>query len=145
MGSWTLRRAVSADADPLAECIQAAYAQYSDVISDLPDVSSSCAEDIAEHCVWVAEVGSHIVGGLVLIAQDDFLLLANVAVHPDWRGKGLGSALMDLVELEATALKMDELRLRTHIRMPENIALYKHLGWQEIGREGNTISMRKSL
>ncbi len=145
MNDWSIRKAQLGDAEALASCIDAAYARYADRIMDLPPVSEGCAEDIARHQVWVAEVGAKLVGGLVLVARDGFLKLANVAVHPDHNGKGLGRVLIDLAEREARKQGYGELALNTHVAMPENIQLYKHLGWNETGRAGNTVSMMKTV
>lgn len=125
--------------------MDAAYAHYAARIADLPPVSADCAGEIAAFQVWVAEVAGDIVGGLVLVPEDDFMLLANVAVHPDQRGMGLGRAFMTLAEAQAVAQAYRELRLTTHVDMPENVRLYEHLGWQQAGRSGNKISMTKAL
>lgn len=93
----------------------------------------------------MAETANDIVGGLVLIPQDGFMLLANVAVHPDQKGTGLGRALMERAEAEARNQGHRELRLTTHAKMPENLSLYTHLGWEETGRGGSKVTMRKVL
>lgn len=145
MKPWSIRRARPADADALAACLDAAYAQYADRLAELPRMSDGCAEDIARFDVWVAETGGRVVGGLVLMREDGFMRLANVAVHPDARGTGLGRTLIRLAEAEAQALGFREMRLNTHEAMPENIRLYTRLGWEEIGHRGITVSMRKSF
>ena len=145
MKNWTLRKAEQRDADALSACIDAAYAHYAAHISDLPPVSADCAGEIARHQVWVAETDNTIVGGLVLIPEQGFMRLANVAVHPDHRGAGLGRALMELAETESLDQGYRELRLTTHVAMPENIQLYQHLGWQEVQRSGNKVSMKKMI
>ncbi len=145
MGSWTIRRAEPRDASSLSTCIVAAYAHYAARIADLPPVSEDCAEEIARFQVWVAEVANVIVGGLVLVPGDGFMLLANVAVHPNHTGAGMGRALMALAETEALEQGYRELRLNTFVEMPENVQLYVHLGWEQTGRDGNKISMRKML
>lgn len=145
MHDWTIRRAESRDADGLARCLEAAYAEHAARIADLPPVAKGCAEEIAAHLVWLAESGGAIVGGLVLVPSDGFMLLANVAVHPDQRGTGLGRRLLRLAESEAAARGYAELRLTSHAAMPETIALYARNGWQETGREGNKVRMRKAL
>ena len=71
--------------------------------------------------------------------------LANLAVHPNHGGKGIGRKLTELSELEAKRQGYDEMRLNTHIAMPENVQLYEHLGWEEVSRSSNTVSMRKLL
>ena len=145
MDELTIRRAEVNDADGLGRCLDAAYATYRERIADLPSMSENCAEEIAEHLVWVAEAGGKIVGGLVLIRDDGFMLLANVAVHPDLRGKGLGRRLLTLAETEARDRGFTELRLTTHAEMPENLELYARNGWLQTGRDGNKVRMRKAL
>ena len=86
-----------------------------------------------------------IVGGLVLVPWDRFMWLANVAVHPDHRGGGLGRALMELAENESLMQGLRELRLNTHVDMPENILLYAHLGWEKGRQQGNKVSMKKMI
>ena len=138
-------RAVATDANTLAAGIDAAYAQYAKRISDLPPVSDGCAEDIADNQVWVAVQGDEVVAGLVLIAGDGFMKLANLAVHPDHGGKGLGRRLIELSEREAKRRGFGEMRLNTHVDMPGNVRLYQHLGWTEVSRSDTTVSMKRSL
>ena len=145
MGSWTVRRAEPNDADALTTCIDAAYAQYAARIPDLPAVAANCAEQIAESQVWVAERAGEIVGGLIIKPQAGFMQLVNVAVHPNQRGTGLGRALLTLAESEARELGLQEMRLTTHVGIPENLRIYEHLGWVEEGRQGNKLRMTKAL
>ena len=140
-----IRPAQATDAHVLAACIDAAYAQYAERISDMPLVSDGCAEDIANNQVWVAVQGDEVVAGLVLIASDGFIKLANLAVHPDHGGKGLGRKLIELSEREAKRQGSSEMRLNTHVDMPENVRLYEHMGWAEVSRSDNTVSMEKYL
>ncbi|MDP6708017.1 MAG: GNAT family N-acetyltransferase [Alphaproteobacteria bacterium] len=145
MEDWTIRRADIPDADGLGRCIDAAYAQYAGRIDDLPPMSEDCAAEIANHLVWVAEAGGEIVGGLVLIPSEGFMLLANVAVHPDRRGTGIGRRLLTLAETEALGRGYDEMRLNTHADMPENIQLYLGRRWLQVSRQGKKVEMRKIL
>ena len=145
MANWTIRRADVRDANGLSRCFDAAYAQYSERIDDLPSMSENCAEEIAQYLVWVAEAEGAIVGGLVLVPSDGFLLLANVAVHPDNRGSGIGQRLLTLAETEAVDRGYAEMRLNTHADMPEIIRLYERNGWLQVSRQGKTIKMRKNL
>jgi ribosomal protein S18 acetylase RimI-like enzyme len=71
--------------------------------------------------------------------------LANVAVHPDHKGVGLGRALNNLAETEAFDQGYRELRLTTHVDMPENILLYAHLDWEKGRQHGNKVSMKKMI
>ena len=145
MADFEIRRATIADADGLGACLDAAYAQYAECIQDLPDMSADCAGQIARNEVWVAEAGGVIVGALVLAPGDGFMLLANVAVHPGHRGEGTGMRLLKLAESETRGHGFSEMRLATHVDMPETIGLYTRNGWAQIGRHGNKITMKKIL
>jgi ribosomal protein S18 acetylase RimI-like enzyme len=92
------------------------------------------AVEIATHQTWVAELESRIAGVLVLIPKDTYLLLDNIAVHPRAQGRGIGRILLELADREALRQGFNELRLYTHLKMTENIDLYRRIGWQETGR-----------
>lgn len=139
------RKAVSEDSEALVSCIDAAYAKYSNRISKMPSVSDGITEDIAHNQVWVAVEADEIIACLILIEEDRFMKLANLAVHPSHSGKGIGRKLMALSEREAKRQGYNEMRLNTHVDMPENIQLYEHLGWEEVSRLNSTVSMRKGL
>lgn len=139
------RKAQIADACALTACIDAAYAKYINRIPDLPPVSEGCAEDIVNNQVWVAVHDKEIVGGLILTRWNEMMKLANVAIHPRHAGKGIGRNLIALAEHEAMKQGFRDLHLNTHAAMPENVRLYARLGWREISRSGNTVSMKKRL
>ncbi len=140
-----IRRAEMTDAASLKACIDAAYLKYAQHIADLPPVSEGCADDIAMHQVWVSTQADIVIAGMILIPGDGFLKLANLAVHPVHAGKGIGRAMLELADQEAKQQGLSEMRLSTHTQMPENVQMYRHMGWEEIDRHGNTVSMRKSL
>ena len=71
---------------------------------------------------------------IVLLSKPDHLLLDNIAVRRDRQGQGLGRRLIGFAEAEAHRLGHAELRLYTHAKMIENIALYKRLGFVETGQ-----------
>ena len=144
-GIPNIRTAMLSDADALTSCIDAAYGRYENRISDMPQVSDGIADEITNNQVWVAVVGNEVIAGLFLVPQDGFMKLANLAVHPDHGGKGIGRKLTEHSENEARRQGYREMRLNTHVAMPENVQLYEHLGWEEVSRSGNIVSMRKYL
>lgn len=129
----------------MAACIDAAYAGYREHVQDLPSVSEGIADDIESNLVWVAELDRSVVGGLILVVRDEYAMLANIAVDPDCAGMGIGRALIEHAEAQCRRLKKAELRLSTHVAMPENVRLYQYLGWTETGRSGNKVQMTKFL
>ncbi|MDJ0958531.1 MAG: GNAT family N-acetyltransferase [Arenicellales bacterium] len=145
MTKWKIRPATVQDSVALSECIEDAYSVYASRVTDLPAVSEGISDDIKKQIVWVAEISQTIVGGIVLIPKKDFLVLANVAVHSKSSGLGLGRALIEVADRVCLERGLNEIRLSTHIDIPENVRLYKHLGWHETSRVGNKIHMRKFL
>jgi len=146
MATWNIRKAESSDADALSNCMGAAYSECAARISDLPPMTSAdCLDDITSSQVWMAVASDMVAGALVLVPQKDFMQLANVAVHPEHRGIGLGRALMTLAETEARRQGYRELRLNTHVGIPENVRLYEHLGWERSGGTDSKVSMQKTL
>ena len=95
MSDFIIRRAVAEDAPALTRIIAAAYDAYADRGLDLPPVAEGVADDIAAYSVWVAEIDSAIIGGLILVLHDDHGHLANVAVDPARSGYGVGRALIE--------------------------------------------------
>src|SRR5689334_11115299 len=71
---------------------------------------------------------------IVLLPKPDHLLLDNIAVRPNRQGRSLGRQLIAFAEDETRRLGHAELRLYTHQKMTENIALYARLGFVETGR-----------
>ena len=58
-----------------------------------------------------------------------------VRIHPALRRTGIGRALMEDLEIRAAAHGFHEMFLDTATNMPEAMAFYEALGYQEMGRE----------
>lgn len=145
--SWTIRKAVLSDAESLKECMHAAYKVYTHRLGDktLPPMAVDYRDEIRSFPVWVAESDGNLVGGLILMPEDEHMTIANIAVHPQFQGSGLGRGLMEFGETEAKQKGYSELRLATHILLTENLLLYSHLGWSEIGRDESRVYMKKII
>ncbi len=130
-----IRPADSSDLPAMARIVASAYQKYIERIGKPPGpMLDDYAERVRTHTVWVAEVDGIIAGLVVLLPRANHLLLDNVAVDPACHGRGIGRALLAFAEREAIRRGYAELRLYTHERMTENLAMYPALGWQETGR-----------
>lgn len=150
LGNLEIRPARAEDATAITECVAAAYQHYTPRIGKPPGpMLDNYRELIQQHSVPVLTEGATIIGVLVLIRQPQSLLVDNVAVHPDYQGRGLGRKLMALAEEEARRLEFTAVTLYTNERMTENIELYKRLGYTETERKTEQgyrrVYMRKSL
>ncbi|NLJ40411.1 MAG: ribosomal protein S18-alanine N-acetyltransferase [Clostridiales bacterium] len=87
------------------------------------------------HCARyvVAEYEGHIrgYGGMWIILDEAHI--TNVAVHPDYRGKGIGEALMRALIRTASYLRIEGMTLE--VRVSNKIAqnLYEKLGFSGVG------------
>ena len=145
-----LRRATASDAAAITALVDEAYEKYIARIGRKPyPMTVDYQAAIATKTVWVATDKTRLCGALVLIPGDDHLMIENVAVAPDFQGRGLGRRLLALAEDEAKQGGFPELRLYTNIRFTENIAIYTHYGYTETGRDNqnglNVVFMRKVL
>lgn len=112
---------------------------------DLPDVSGGLEQDIADRIVLVAEMNDGVAGCAVLSIDGSRAHLVNIAVDPDFKGKGIGRALLEAVESRALRDGATGIALATHAGIPENVTLYQHLGWSKTSRNGNKVLMNKKL
>ncbi len=144
---WAIRTALPGDAEGLQVCMEAAYAPYQERMGGkrLPPMDIDYSSEINEYPVWVVECDLHIAGGVILLFEEDFVVLANLAVHPDFQGRGIGGKLMRFAETKATEKNYRKLHLTTHVLLPENIALYLHLGWTEVARDHVRVRMEKEI
>ncbi len=145
-----LRRATAADAGPIAIVVDRAYRHYIPLLGRTPTpMLGDFAAAIGEHDVWVLDTGSGLAAVIELIARPDHLWVHNVAVDPDWQGRGLGRRLLAFAEAEALRLGLPAVGLLTNERYLANIAMYERYGYRETHREpyGGTdlIHFRKPI
>ena len=93
------------------------------------------AEIESNHCARyvVAELGGVVTGygGMWIILDEAHI--TNVAVHPNYRGMGVGEAIMKALIRTASRLKVEGMTLE--VRVSNEIAqnLYKKLGFASVG------------
>jgi GNAT superfamily N-acetyltransferase len=130
-----IRPADAIDTDAVRALVRRAYAHYVIRLGREPGpMRDDYAQRIADGQVWVLEEAGELIGVVVLSERPESFLLQNVAVAPAGQGKGYGRRLITFAEQEAKRRGRDELQLYTHLLLVENIALYQHLGFREIGR-----------
>jgi len=87
---------------------------------------------------YVWEQDKRIIGNASLIPFRErgrrIYLIANVAVHPDYRRRGIGRALTERVMKQARDKKASALWLHVREDNPGAIKLYEDLGFREIAR-----------
>ena len=66
-------------------------------------------------------------------------------VSPDYRGKGIASAILKELELWASELNYTQTILETGINQPEAIALYKKSNYEIISNYGQYVGVETSV
>ena len=144
---WNIRQAIVKDSIELQKCMELAYTSYKDRMEGkrLPPMDVNYSDEIRNYPSWVAVSGNKVVGGLFMMFENEYASIANIAIHPDFQGQGLGGGLMKFAETKAKDKGYSELRLATHILLIENVSLYLHLGWTEIDRDEVRVYMKKVI
>jgi len=145
-----LRQAVDGDGAAILALTRAAYAKWvpllgREVTPMLVDYDAALRNDRVDML--------HIDGVLAAIVhtirKPDYLEIYNVAVAPEYQGRGLGRLMLAHGETLAASLGYDEIRLYTNKAFVENIELYLRVGYtiyrEEPFKEGFTIYMKKPL
>ncbi len=124
----TLRQAQDADRAAITAIERASFTDA------WPDRSFLELLSQAPEMLWVAEAGGAVVGYWVGRRIGDEAELQNLAVHPDWRGRGVGRALLadfiDAMDGDGNTVIFLEVRASNHAA----IALYEAQGFREIDR-----------
>ena len=149
-GQPVIRRATPGDVAAIGGLTDAAYRKYIPLIGRKPQpMTADYALLVVEHPIWLAEIGRHLAGVLVLQHEPDSMLIYSVAIEPAHQKRGLGRLLLEWAEQQARLAGYRSLRLYTNGLMRENIALYTRLGYQETRREsyggGAIVHMTKPL
>lgn len=131
-----LRPATASDVVELTDCLRAAYAPFEHL--GLPPVTEGIADDVRDHNVWVADIAGQVQGGIVIVLGET-AHIANLAVHPDAGGHGVGKALIAKAIAVAQAADHETVQLATHVDMLETQAFYRKIGWVETGRAGKKV------
>jgi ribosomal protein S18 acetylase RimI-like enzyme len=145
-----LRQATATDAGAIRELTRQAYAKWVPLIGREPKpMTADYDEAVARHRFDLLYVDGTLAALIETIREADHLLVENVAVSPDFQGRGLGRKLMAHAEVLAGELGYREIRLYTNQRFVENVELYRKLGYrvdrEEVLPVGVVTHMSKKL
>ena len=142
---WLIRKATATDSEGLQDCMESAYAPYQVRMGGkrLPPMDLDYSDELNQNPTWIADSNGSVAGGLIMVFKNDFALIANIAVHPEFQGQRLGGELLKFAESLAKEKGCSEMRLATHPKLTEIISLYKHLGWKEFDRDDKRVRMKK--
>lgn len=133
IASPPLRPATPADADALADFIRFCFARQTVVTDPLPSALKETAQNLTQH---FAEGGGGVLAEgpaacLLWSETDGGLYIGRVAVHPDFRGRGLAKRMLAAAEAEARARNLPRLHLSTRLVLHDNRKLFAACGFVE--------------
>jgi GNAT superfamily N-acetyltransferase len=133
-----VRPARPEEAEAVGALVEAAFSRHIAAVGQRPaPMDDDHAARIARGQQYVAdgdEPGT-LAASIVLVEEEGYLVVNNVAVAPDLQRQGHGRALLAFAEDEARRRGLPEIRLHTHARMADNLIMYPRLGYVEAGRE----------
>lgn len=131
-----IRQATADDEAQIRECAEQAYARYVPLIGKKPaPMLADYAAQIADGDVFVATDGlDGLQGFIVFYAEENHVLLENIAVFPSAAGRGVGKKLINFCENAARERGLPAVHLYTNEKMTENLSIYPKLGYAEVAR-----------
>jgi GNAT superfamily N-acetyltransferase len=149
-----LRPATVADAEPLAALIRVAFTAQERPTDPPSGALQETTESVKRH---LAELGGGIlaegpVAALLWQEKAGGLYVGRLAVHPEWRGRGLARRLIAAAEELARERGLKRIHLSTRLMLHGNRRLFASLGFVEGERhahpgytEPTSIDMEKWL
>ena len=123
----------------MQQCHVPAIAQLESICFSCPWSENSVASELTNALsLWlVAEEDGRVAGyiGSQTVCEESDMM--NVAVHPDFRRRGIGEALVKAVETELRARGSRCLTLEVRTSNAPAIALYEKLGFSQVGLRKN--------
>jgi GNAT superfamily N-acetyltransferase len=147
----SFKRATAADAGIVREITRAAYKKWVAVIGREPKpMIANYERAVIDHVIDLLDRDGRPIALIEVIPQPSHLLIENVAVLPDWQGKGIGGVLLDRAETIARSLRLTEMRLYSNAMFSTNLTFYAHRGFSEFLREhhdkwGGVVHMKKPV
>lgn len=133
-----IRSAATTDLDALVALLKVLFSIEADFAVDPQLQRQGLQQMLAQErgCILVAEDQGRVVGmctGQVVISTAEggpALLVEDVVVHDDWRGKGVGRRLMAGLEQWAARQGIQRLQLLADLENKPALDFYDRLGWR---------------
>ena len=121
------------DAALVHRIMRAAFAEYLGVLDPPSGSNDETVEDvrraIASGGALLAWDGDVAVGSARYEPREDVLYVGRVSVLPEYRRKGVASALMQHAELIARQRGLSAVEVGVRASLPSNVGLYQQLGF----------------
>jgi ribosomal protein S18 acetylase RimI-like enzyme len=144
---WIIERADEADVEVLFALQKIAFLSEAEVYGDyhirpLVETLDEALADFRRHVVYKAVIDGCVVGSVRAHLEGDTCHIGRLMVHPELRGHGLGTALIERIEEHFANAR--RFALFTGEASDGNLRLYGRLGYREYDRRPVTdaVTMR---
>jgi GNAT superfamily N-acetyltransferase len=101
----------------------------------LKETEADFAARLRDETCFVVEDGGRLIASMFCRNDGDALYVCRLAVHPNWRRRGIANVLIDAAKAEARRIGMTRLTLGCRIALTSNLALFSRHGFTIIGHE----------
>ena len=130
----SLAEASAKDAPTLLRLMLTAFQEYDGVL-DPPSAAHTETLEMVEKrlssgSAVLAAVGATPAGFAFYEPRDSYLYFSRLSVLPQFRGRGIGGALLEYVERRARETGSDGVRLGVRLQLPHLLARYERAGYR---------------
>jgi putative acetyltransferase len=132
-----IRRADHSDSIGISKVLRESFAEYrhlytSEAYDATTPSDDGVIERMSEGPVWVAVLGSRLIGTISVVSKKEGLYLRGMAVLPEYRGHNIGWELLEFITEYAIRGKIKRLFLSTTPFLSRAISLYERFGFRRI-------------
>ena len=95
----------------------------------MEETEADFAARLSDETCFIVEVDGKLVASVFCTADGDSLYIGRLAVHPDWRRRGLANTLVEAAKAEARRLGATRMTLGCRIVLTSNLALFSRHGF----------------
>jgi predicted N-acetyltransferase YhbS len=123
-----------ADAARAGELLALAHRAFGDLPIDPPsgvlqETAADFATRLASETCFVVESDGQLIASVFCAVDGDALYVGRLAVHPDWRRRGIANRLMETAKAEAHRIGAKRITLGCRIALAGNLALFRSHGF----------------
>ena len=143
-----IRRATSADAAAILDCLRLAFEPYRrcytpEAVANTMLTPETLPERMSKMTVLVAASPCGEIAGTIAFAMVNAHEghLRGMAVRPEWQGKGIAESLLGAAESELRSLSCHRITLDTTAPLERAMRFYTKRGYRRSGTRGNFFGM----